>query len=115
MPILKHAKKKLKQDKKRTLDNKKVKVTFKKLVKKAKEVKTAKALSEAFSSVDKAAKKNILPKNRAARIKSALSKVVEGKVAAVVAPKKVVKKKGAVKSKVSKKTAGKKKTAPKKK
>ena len=84
MPILKHAKKKLKQDKKRTIKNRKLKDAFKSLIKKAKEEKSTKAVSLAFSAVDKAAKKNILSKNKAAHMKSSLSKHVssDAKVAA---------------------------------
>lgn len=87
MPLLKHAKKKLKQDKKRTILNKKVKNTFKISVKKAKEEKSAKAVSAAFKAVDKAVKKNIIHKNKAARMKSALSKLVGGKSKAPSAAK----------------------------
>ncbi len=97
MPILKHAKKKLKQDKVRNVRNKKVKDTFKELVKKAKAEKTPEALSKAFSSVDKAVKVNILPKNRAAHMKSSLSKFVAGLGPVVQPVKKVVAKKGAKK------------------
>ena len=78
MPLLKHAKKKLKQDKKRTALNKKVKVTFKAAVKKAREIKSAKTVSEAFKAIDKAAKANLMHKNKAARIKSSLSKLIAG-------------------------------------
>jgi ribosomal protein S20 len=78
MPILKHARKKLKQDKKRTVRNKKVKITFKTVVKKAKEAKSEKALSAAFKGIDKAVKANIIHKNKAARMKSSLSKMVGG-------------------------------------
>ncbi|HSA83540.1 MAG TPA: 30S ribosomal protein S20 [Patescibacteria group bacterium] len=95
MPVLKHAKKKLRQDKARTERNKKVKDLYKKLVKEAKATKKAAAVNKAFSSIDKAAKHHILPKNRAARIKAALSKVVEGKAPTTPAAKpktKVVKK-----------------------
>src|SRR5579872_2071776 len=79
MPILKHAKKKLKQDKKRTIKNKKIKETYKTLLKKAKEKNTPQTVGKAFSAVDKAAKKNILSKNKAARLKSSLSKNVSEK------------------------------------
>lgn len=97
MPLLKHAKKKLKQDKKRTIRNKKVKTTFKESVKKAKVVKTEKTISAAFQAIDKAAKKHLIHKNKAARMKSALSKLVnkgakktaEVKPAAKAAPAKV--------------------------
>lgn len=88
MPILKHAKKKLKQDKKRTLQNRKVKEVFKKLIKTAEETKKPEAVSEAFSAIDKALKKNILNKNKVARMKSSLTKhVASDKVKE--APKKV--------------------------
>ncbi len=76
MPLLKHAKKKLKQDKVRTARNKKVKEVFKKLIKIAETDKKAKSVSEAFSAVDKAVKHNILNANKAARMKSQLTKHV---------------------------------------
>jgi len=98
MPLLKHAKKKLRQDKKPTEKNRKIKEVFKKLLKKAKEVKTPEAVNSAVSSIDKAAKKNILHKNKAARLKAALSKTVTGKET-VSAPKKALKKKVTTKKK----------------
>lgn len=82
MPLLKHAKKKLRQEKKRAILNKKVKNNFKAVVKKAKETKDEKALSAAFKGIDKAVKKNIIHKNKAARMKSSLSKMVGGKTKA---------------------------------
>lgn len=88
MPILKHAKKKLKQDKKRTLANRKVKEAFKKLVKNAIADKKDASVSKAFSAVDKAVKKNILNKNKAARMKSSLVKNVSSDTVKQ-APKKV--------------------------
>lgn len=103
MPILKHAKKKLKQDKVRTLRNKKVKEAYKALVKQAKLDKTADSLSKAFSGVDKAAKKHIIEKNKAARLKSSLAKfVASDKTVASLTVKKAKKtasKKGAAKGK----------------
>ena len=74
MPLLKHAKKKLRQDKKRTLKNKKVRELYKSLVKKAKTDPTEKNVSAAFSSIDKAAKHHIIHSNKAARLKSSISK-----------------------------------------
>ena len=76
MPVLKHAKKKQRQDKKRTTDNLKIKVMYKKMIKYAKDNPTSGALSKAFSSIDKAAKKNVIHKNKAARLKSSLAKAV---------------------------------------
>lgn len=102
MPILKHAKKKLKQDKKRTIKNKKIKDTFKSLVKKAKFDKAPESVSKAFSALDKAAKKNILNKNKVARMKSSLVKhVASDKI--VAAPKKAAAKKKATKATTSSK------------
>lgn len=75
MPLLKHARKKLRQDKRRTLANKKVKNLFKDLVKEAKEKPTAESISAAVSSVDKAVKHHLIHANKAARIKSSLSKI----------------------------------------
>jgi small subunit ribosomal protein S20 len=106
MPLLKHAKKKLRQDKKRTLTNKKVKTLYKALVKRAKENPTPETISEAFSSVDKAAKKFIIHDNKASRIKSALSKLTaESAAAAKDAPRKATKKAKATKVKAVKAAA----------
>lgn len=75
MPLLKNAKKKLKQDKARTEANRSFKNLFRDLVKKAKASGTPDAISVAFQSIDKAAKKHLIHPNKAARIKSSLSKV----------------------------------------
>jgi small subunit ribosomal protein S20 len=88
MPVLRHAKKKLRQDKKRTIQNKKIKEVYRSLVKKAKEEKTPDAINKAFSSLDKAVKKNLLHKNKVAHMKSALSKTVAEPAKKVVAPAK---------------------------
>ena len=118
MPILKHAKKKLKQDKKRTIKNRKLKDAFKSLIKKAKEEKSTKAVSLAFSAVDKAAKKNILSKNRASRMKSSLSKQVSTDANVSTAATKSTTKKTAPKTVKTKsaakitKSSGAKKTKP---
>ena len=52
---------------------------FEVAVRVAKKEKTVKAVSEAFSQVDKAAKKNVMHKNRASRIKSRLAKLIASK------------------------------------
>lgn len=75
MPLLKHAKKKLRQDNKREIQRKKIKTLYKSLVKKAKTAPTPEAVSSAFQAIDKAAKINIIHDNKAARLKSALAKV----------------------------------------
>ena len=79
MPVTKSAKKKLRQDKKRTLENKKLKERLSSFIKKAKKTKTEKVVTDAARIADLASKKNIIHKNKAARIKSQLSKLVKKK------------------------------------
>ena len=73
MPIIKSAKKKLRQDKKRTELNSSYRARYKKAIKEVIAKPTVKKLAEAFSLIDKAAKKNIIHKNKASRLKSGLS------------------------------------------
>jgi len=116
MPLLRHAKKKLRQDKKRTAANRKVKVLFRSLLKKAKTEKTPEAVSKAFSALDKAAKQNIIHENKAGRLKSSLSKTLEGKGPVVaVAAKPLSKGKAAAKKKAIVAKASKSKSTTKKK
>lgn len=79
MPVIKSAKKKLRKDKKLTLENKKFIDTYKKLVKSVEKNRTEKSLSLAFKAIDKGAKKGVLHKNKAARIKSRISKLLKNK------------------------------------
>lgn len=79
MPVIKSAKKKLRQDKKRTLANKKIRVLLKKTIKNASKSIDEKSLREAVSVVDKAAKNNIIHKNKASHLKSALAKKLSEK------------------------------------
>ncbi len=74
MPIIKSAIKKVRKDKVRTARNKKRGGVLKSLVKKARESKTTKNLQLAFSALDKAAKVKLIHPNKAARLKSRLSK-----------------------------------------
>jgi len=74
MPITKSAKKKLRKDKKREAENLKLKKSFKKSVKITRLNPSKKNLTEASKVVDKAAKKGIIHKNKAARIKSRLAR-----------------------------------------
>jgi small subunit ribosomal protein S20 len=73
MPITKSAKKKLRKDRKREVENLKLKKDYKKTVKKTRENPNKESLTEASKILDKAAKKGIIHKNKAARIKSRLS------------------------------------------
>jgi len=77
MPVIKSAKKKLRQDKKRELENKKLKEQIKLIIKKTKKSPVEKNLKEAFKLVDKGVRKNIFHKNKGGRVKSALSKLIK--------------------------------------
>lgn len=79
MPIIKSAIKKLRQDKKREKQNDLKRVILKNLVNKAKKASSVKNVQAAFSALDSAVKNNLIHKNKAARIKSRLSKSHEGK------------------------------------
>ena len=76
MPVIKSAKKKLRQDSKREIQNEKVRDTLKVSIKKAKQEKSVKAITTAVSLADKAAKNHIIHKNKSARIKSSLAKLL---------------------------------------
>ena len=79
MPIIKSAAKKLRRDIRVTHRTQRVKVTLKKLVKDARKTPSQKTLTAVFSALDKATKHNILHKNKAARLKSRLSKLLKKK------------------------------------
>lgn len=76
MPVTKSAKKKLRQDKIRTKRNKKMLGTLKSLIHKAKKEHTQIAVKMAVKMADKALKKHLIYKNKAARIKSSLAKTI---------------------------------------
>lgn len=78
MPVTKQAKKKLRKDRKREKANLKIKSEYKKVVKKTKKSPTTKSLSQASKSLDKAAKKGLIHKNKAARLKSRLARSTKG-------------------------------------
>lgn len=81
MPVIKSAKKKLKQDVKRTLVRAKTEQTMKDAVKKAVAKPSIAAVSAANSLLDKAAKRHIIHKNKAARIKSRLAHILNPQAA----------------------------------
>ncbi len=79
MPIKNSAKKKMRQDKKRTEGNEAYKKTYKAAVKKARAAKklgkkVVDAVGSAYASLDKAARKGIIHKKKAARLKSRIAK-----------------------------------------
>lgn len=75
MPVIKSAKKKLRQDRKREKQNNKLRNSLKELLKKVKKNPSNESVRTAVSLADKAVKHNIIHKNKAARIKSSLSKL----------------------------------------
>lgn len=85
MPLIKSAKKALKIEKRRKEENDLVRAKVKNAVKGIKlavakgEKKTADLLSDAYKQLDLAAKKHVIHKNKAARLKSQLSKSVSDK------------------------------------
>jgi small subunit ribosomal protein S20 len=91
MPVIKSAKKKLRQDIKREKINDLLRKTFKAAIKEAQKSKTAEKIRKAVVLVDKAVKKNLIHKNKAARIKSSLSKLAKPTAKAKVATKTVTK------------------------
>jgi small subunit ribosomal protein S20 len=76
MPIIKSAKKALRQTKRRTLANRGKKTALHAQARAFKKQKNQKSLSTIFSLVDKLAKTGVIHKNKAARIKSQLSLLV---------------------------------------
>lgn len=79
MPIIKSAKKKVRQDKKRNLVNKKYEAAYKKIVNDFKHGKNVgkNAVNQLYSKIDKAVKKNVIHKKKASRLKSGLSKLLK--------------------------------------
>ncbi len=82
MPIIKSAKKRLKQSKKRKALNSGYKKRMKEIVKEIKDLsvegkkkEAAKLLPKAHKAIDKAAKRGVIKKNTASRKKSRLTKL----------------------------------------
>jgi small subunit ribosomal protein S20 len=79
MPIIKQAKKKLRHDRKRTEITSGVRASLRMVVKSFRKSPSKKSLGSVFRALDKAAKRNIIHKNKAARLKSRLSSLVAKK------------------------------------
>lgn len=105
MPVIKSAQKQMRQTITRTERNRVIKDTYKAKIKEVKKgigtldaKKLQEKLSESYKLIDKAAKRNVIHKNNAARKKSQIAKLVkEGK--AVKVEKKATKKKPTTKAK----------------
>jgi len=79
MPVTKSAKKKLRKDKKRTKTNLIYKTNYRNAIKKLKKSRNPDLLTEVYSKIDKAAKKGVIHKNKAARLKSKITKLISAK------------------------------------
>lgn len=86
MPITQSAKKALRQNIRRAARNLQKKEVFKKAIKMYKKLVHAKKLDEAkaelikvYKALDKAAKTNVIKKNKASRLKSRLAKLLKTK------------------------------------
>lgn len=79
MPLLASAIKKLKQDKKRTKVNQVYRKNFRLAVKNMRLLKSQKAFRLAVSALDKAAKKRVIHKNKASRLKSRLVRLINAR------------------------------------
>jgi len=76
MPVSKTAKRALRASKKKTIVNKIIFSNLEKVMRQAKKDKVPQTIRKAISLADRAAKKKIIHKNKAARIKSSLSKLL---------------------------------------
>ena len=76
MPIIKSAIKKMHEDRVRAQVNEKTRAAYKKAIKAARVKPGVTTLKTAFSAIDTAAKKRVIHKNKAARLKSHLSRLI---------------------------------------
>lgn len=77
MPILQSAKKALRVSQRKTITNNMIKSRLKTAVDDMKKQAGADKLNQAFSAIDRAVKKHLVQKNKAARLKSSLSKLLK--------------------------------------
>jgi len=75
MPVTKTAKRALRSSKKKETVNKFIVSHLEVAIRQARKVKTAAKIIKAVSLIDRAAKKKVIHRNKAARIKSQLSKL----------------------------------------
>jgi small subunit ribosomal protein S20 len=79
MPIIKRAAKKLRHDRKRTVETMAARETLRNIIKKFRIAPTKKSLDHTFQALDKAAKRHIIHTNKASRLKSRLSRLLAKK------------------------------------
>lgn len=111
MPIIKSAKKRVKTARKAAVRNSKTKRSLKSALKLFRSSPTAKSHSSAQSALDKAVKKGVVHKNKAARLKKKAS--AKAKASGVKPAKTAVKKAAPAKKTAAKKAPAKKPAAKK--
>jgi len=79
MPVLKSSRKALRRDRRRTVVNQAIKENLKLVLKKAKKNPLPKNLAQAARFLDRAAKKKIIHRQKANRLKSRLAKLLPKK------------------------------------
>ncbi|OGD86724.1 hypothetical protein A2870_02690 [Candidatus Curtissbacteria bacterium RIFCSPHIGHO2_01_FULL_41_11] len=79
MPVIKQAIKKVRQDKRKSAINLRVKKAYKTTVLAFRKKPSADGLKAAFRALDLAAKTNVIHKKKASRLKSRLSKLIQPK------------------------------------
>ena len=104
MPLLQNAKKALRVSKRKAVVNSRVRSIVKTMVDKLKKSPSSENLRNAYSAIDTAVKNNLMHKNKAARVKSQLSKLAKPEKATKAKPAKKAAKKAPAK-KTTKKTA----------
>ena len=77
MPVTKSAEKALRRDRRRSIVNERIRRRVRKILKEARKNPTSKTLALAKSALDRAAKKGVIHKNKAARLKSKLAKLAK--------------------------------------
>lgn len=77
MPLLANAKKALRVSKRKTTINTQIKSKLKSAVDEMKKSPAADKLNQAFSAIDRGVKKHLVQKNKAARLKASLSKLLK--------------------------------------
>ena len=76
MPVTKQAIKKVRQDKRKAVTNLATKRTFKNAIRTLRKKADSTNLAAAYRALDTAAKKKVIHKNTASRLKSRLSKIL---------------------------------------
>jgi small subunit ribosomal protein S20 len=92
VPILRNAKKALRQSQRRALANQRVKLNLKQAVRAVRDTKDTKHLPAAYQAIDRAVKKHLIHQNKAAHLKSQLVKFLKTNSVLPKTAKKAVKK-----------------------